>query len=58
VTQEFESISDEKKTSLGTGYFVTWLSTYSDQHGEVLGRQRFRVFRFKANGAPTGTSGD
>ena len=49
VTQEFESISDEKKTSLGTGYFVTWLSTYVDQNGEVLGRQRFRVFRFKAN---------
>jgi hypothetical protein len=50
ATQEFEHISDEKKTSLGTGYFVTWLSTYTDQNGEVLGRQRFRVFRFKANG--------
>jgi hypothetical protein len=50
VTQVFEDISDEKKTSLGTGHFVTWLSTYTDQNGEVLGRQRFRVFRFKANG--------
>ena len=49
VTQEYEHISDEKKTSLGTGHFVTWLSTYTDQNGEVLGRQRFRVFRFKAN---------
>ena len=49
VTQEFEHVSDEKKTSLGTGYFVTWLSTYTDQNGEVLGRQRFRVFRFKAS---------
>ena len=47
----FEDISDEKKTSLGTGYFVTWLTTYSDQNGEVLGRQRFRVFRFKAGTA-------
>src|SRR4051812_31110412 len=56
VTQEFESISDEKKTSLGTGYFVTWLSTYPDQNGDVLGRQRFRVFRFKANSAPAGTA--
>ncbi len=50
VTQVFEDISDEKKTSLGTGHFVTWLSTYTDQNGEVLGRQRFRVFRFKARG--------
>jgi len=24
-----------------------YLLTYSDQHGEVLGRQRFRVLRFK-----------
>ena len=58
VTQEYEHISDEKKTSLGTGHFVTWLSTYTDQNGEVLGRQRFRVFRFKANWAPAGTAGD
>src|SRR6478672_6021123 len=58
VTQVFEDISDEKKTSLGTGYFITWLSTYTDQNGEVLGRQRFRVFRFKSNWAPAGSAGD
>ena len=52
-----EDISDEKKTSLGTGHFVTWLSTYTDQNGEVLGRQRFRVFRFKRT-ARRGTAGD
>jgi uncharacterized protein len=57
ATQVFEDISDEKKTSLGTGHFVTWVSTYTNQDGEVLGRQRFRVFRFKA-GAPAGTAGD
>jgi hypothetical protein len=55
VTQVFEDISDEKKTSLGTGHFITWLATYTDQNGEVLGRQRFRVFRFKA-GVPAGTA--
>jgi uncharacterized protein len=48
VTTVFEDISDEKKTALGVGHFVTWLSTYTDQNREVLGRQRFRVFRFKA----------
>lgn len=41
-----ESISPRKKTGLGLGYFVTWLSTYTDQHGEVVGRQRFRVLKF------------
>ena len=55
VTQVFEDISDEKKTSLGTGHFITWLATYTDQNGEVFGRQRFRVFRFKA-GVPAGTA--
>ena len=43
----FESISDEKKTSMGTGYFVTWLTTYRDQSGELVGRQRFTTLRFK-----------
>ena len=43
-----EAISDEKTTGLGTGFFVTWLTTYRDQHGEVVGRQRFRVLKFKA----------
>jgi uncharacterized protein len=28
---------------------VTWVTTYRDQHDEVLGRQRFRVLRFKAD---------
>jgi acyl dehydratase len=46
-----ESISDEKTTALGTGYFVTWVSTYVDQHGEVVGRQRFRVLKFRADAA-------
>ena len=56
VTQAFEDISDEKETSLGTGHFITWLSTYTDQNGEVLGRQRFRVFRFKAEARADQTS--
>ncbi|MDT5174228.1 MAG: uncharacterized protein QOG37_1479 [Mycobacterium sp.] len=47
ATTVYESASDEKKTALGTGFFLTWLTTYTDQHGEVLGRQRFRVLRFK-----------
>lgn len=47
ATTVYESVSDEKKTALGTGFFLTWLTTYTDQNGEVLGRQRFRVLRFR-----------
>ncbi|MGH3525362.1 MAG: FAS1-like dehydratase domain-containing protein, partial [Mycobacterium sp.] len=46
-TTLIEDISDEKKTAMGTGHFVTWVTTYVDQDGEVLGRQRFRVLRFR-----------
>lgn len=41
-----ESVSPQKKTGLGKGYFVTWVSIYTDQHGEEVGRQRFRVLKF------------
>ena len=47
-----DSVSDQKVTSLGTGYFVTWVTDYRTDAGEVVGRQRFRVFRF-APGSPT-----
>ena len=47
ATAVYESVSEEKKTALGSGFFLTWLTTYTDQNGEVLGRQRFRVLRFK-----------
>jgi acyl dehydratase len=43
-----EDISDEKQTARGPGRFITWLTTYTDQNGEVVGRQRFRLLRFKA----------
>jgi hypothetical protein len=47
ATTVYETVSDEKKTALGTGFFLTWLTTYTDQNGEVLGWQRFRVLRFR-----------
>ncbi len=40
-----ESISERKKTRVGHGYFVTWVTTYLDQHGEEVGRQLFRMFK-------------
>ncbi len=46
VSNELESISARKKTGLGQGYFVTWITTYRDEQGEVVGRQLFRIFKF------------
>lgn len=45
ITNEVESISPQKTTSLGRGYFVTWITTF-ESAGEVVGRQLFRVFKF------------
>jgi hypothetical protein len=46
-TTVIESISDEKDTRLGKGRFLTWVSTYIDEAGEVVGRQRFRILKFR-----------
>ncbi len=42
----FESISEEKATRMGPGRFITWVTTYTDQQGEVVGHQRFRILKF------------
>jgi hypothetical protein len=42
-----ESVSAEKRTRLGPGHFVTWVTTYTDADGEVVGRQRFRILKFR-----------
>ncbi len=51
ATTTFESISEEKTTRMGPGRFVTWVTVYSDQDGEVVGRQRFRILKFNASGS-------
>lgn len=48
ITMEIESISPRKKTSLGLGYFLTWLTHYRVGDEEV-GRQLFRIFKFDPN---------
>ena len=32
-----------KQTGLGEGYFITTLTTYTDQQGERVGTMRFRT---------------
>ncbi len=50
-TTRIESISERKQTRLGPGYFVTWITTFSDAEGAVVGRQRFRILKFNPSGA-------
>jgi acyl dehydratase len=55
-TTVIDAISDEKKTAIGRGHFVTWITTYRDDAGEVVGRQLFRLLKFKPEareGAPS-----
>jgi acyl dehydratase len=44
---EVEEVSEEKKTGLGVGHFVTTRTTYTTQSGELVGRMRFRILKFK-----------
>ena len=47
ATTVVESISGEKRTRLGPGRFLTWVTTYRDDAGEVVGIQTFRILKFK-----------
>jgi len=42
-----ESISEEKTTAIGTGFFVTELASFYNQRDEAVGTQRFRVFKYR-----------
>jgi len=53
ATTTLESVSPEKQTRIGPGHFITWVTTYVDDAGEVVGRQRFRILKFRPGGAPS-----
>ena len=42
-----ESISEEKATGLGVGYFIVTRTVFTDQDGEEVGWLTFRVLKFK-----------
>ncbi len=47
ATTVLESVSAQKQTRIGPGYFITWATTYTDARGEVVGRQLFRILKFR-----------
>jgi acyl dehydratase len=46
VVEELVGVSEQKRTRLGVGHFVTTLSTYRRQDGEVVARSTNVLFRF------------
>jgi uncharacterized OB-fold protein len=47
ATTVIETISQEKATALGIGYFIETRTTFEDQNGERIGWMVFRVLKFK-----------
>jgi uncharacterized OB-fold protein/acyl dehydratase len=52
-----DSISEEKATPLGLGYFITDQYTFRDQNGDEVGRMKFRVLKFKPQRQAQATTG-
>jgi len=51
-TMIIESISEEKATAIGIGYFINTRTIFRDQNGEEVGWMTFRVLKFKPSGDP------
>jgi len=51
VEEEIVDVSAEKRTRIGAGHFITTLSVFHNQDGELVARNRNVLFRFIA-GAP------
>ncbi|AMN45551.1 hypothetical protein ACG33_00220 [Steroidobacter denitrificans] len=49
ITQhvKLDGISEQKKTGLGVGHFLTYRYEFTDQQGELVGRMFFRVLKFR-----------
>ncbi|MFO1294800.1 MAG: bifunctional MaoC family dehydratase N-terminal/OB-fold nucleic acid binding domain-containing protein [Rubrivivax sp.] len=41
-----DNISERKTTGRGVGYFIETITRFTDQHGQDVGRQVFRVLKF------------
>lgn len=46
MTMVIDSVSERKTTARGIGYFLETLAIFTDQHGDKIGIQSFRVFKF------------
>ena len=46
-TTRLKAVSERKQTALGEGYFMTTVTEYRDQNGELVGELFFRTLWFK-----------
>lgn len=54
-----DSVSEEKATGLGVGHFITTRVEYETLEGEPVGRQMFRILKFRAGtGRQAASAGD
>jgi uncharacterized OB-fold protein/acyl dehydratase len=53
-----ESVSEEKATALGIGYFIETRTTFTDQNDERVGWMVFRVLKFKPGQQPQAQPSD
>ncbi|HVV74551.1 MAG TPA: MaoC family dehydratase N-terminal domain-containing protein [Mycobacteriales bacterium] len=49
-----ESVSEQKHTGLGKGYFIAWSNRFYDASGAPVGNQLFTVFKFAPGPPPDG----
>lgn len=52
--ESLEDVSGPKQTALGTGHFVTTVTSYRDARGAPVGRMRFRILKFRPAERPRG----
>lgn len=52
ATTVIESISEQKATALGIGYFIETRDVFRDQNGEEVGWMTFRVLKFRPEKQP------
>jgi len=53
-----DNISEQKATARGIGYFIETLTTFTDQDGEEVGKQVFRVLKFIPSDSNSADSAD
>ncbi len=58
TTTVIESISEQKSTGLGIGYFINTRDIFKDQDGNEVGWMTFRVLKFKPHQQPAAAAGD
>jgi uncharacterized OB-fold protein/acyl dehydratase len=58
TTTVIETISEQKSTGLGIGYFINTRDIFRDQNGNEVGWMTFRVLKFKPHQQPAAAAGD